>query len=849
MDALNIQFPAELLMPENQAVNSETETGRHLAPALVLGLGSTGVSIVTHLKKRYSHHFSSTMEMAEMVQFLMLDIGEPDKSVMNTLDRVDFQALPVENVPLMANSLKHQKESFSRWWELHHGPLKKDLSDGTGGMRQLGRLALLVNLINVRRRLEEKVSSSLAAFKIHSRSSDNPSAPFRVFVISSTCGGTGSGMVIDILFLLYKLLAVEHSKQVEITLFLIMPSGFIDRLYTSFKQFRLLHANSYALFKELNALTTRESSNMAGDFWKYSLEDIPQKEGPRYALWRPFSRCFIVDNRAPESRIIPIDRLFAIMSRIIFTTLTTRRESPEKTVTGRHSTLSEHRGPSFGTFGFLRLYHRRAAILEYCSRKLAADMAQNWLTARYEEPYSGELMGACKRQIEDMEKIKEGEFNRIRLHSGLREELEIMRKETKALMPRFNPFSGAGRVFQAVKDSLPHFESRVEEVFAAFIKADGASFQDETQGFQQLLEAFMENRLEEEGPVLCLQVIEKVSLFLADYQRALSAQVPDIEEKEQELAGRLLHVQGLIAQKKELQANIDQFFDILPEWLDRALSHRFKSHMAESLVPAGAGLAPVRIRLTILQDFLKEILDEIKSGADALDRAWERDSTTMYFPPEAMESSPPVRDLYRQCWNEETYGEHRRQFINFARELMPLGEIFTSPDRDSARLLIQMLYRYSASVFSTRMTLSPYENIQAFLGGEEESMKVLVHDLIASMEPLILFENAPAECRKTLIWCSPEGDREKISSLNPEQLALRHHQSSDDRDEITFTGFYEDFPITSIEAVKLCQDHYKYLLEKNTEDMEKKQMVQYPLHLERAWNEDFLSLPFLFLDA
>ncbi len=141
-DSLNIEFPVELLSHENRAGREEPERGILPTPSLMLGLGSTGISVLTHLKLKCAHYFGSSAEAAEVVQFLMLDIGEPEKQVMDHMDRNDFQALPVENIRLMANHLKHQKESFSRWWEPNFDPIKKDLSDCTGGMRQLPSLQI-----------------------------------------------------------------------------------------------------------------------------------------------------------------------------------------------------------------------------------------------------------------------------------------------------------------------------------------------------------------------------------------------------------------------------------------------------------------------------------------------------------------------------------------------------------------------------------------------------------------------------------------------------------------------------------------------------------------------------------
>ncbi len=134
---------------------------------------------------------------------------------------------------------------------LGRNPLN-DTSKGCGVTRAFAMASLALN----RKRVEEMLAE--AYDRIHLNRDANHTASMRVFVTASACGGTGAGMVVDLMAIVRAWFIRNGDADPSISLFLIAPDVLTKD--TKVKQNeqgrRRMVASSYALLKELNGFAS-----------------------------------------------------------------------------------------------------------------------------------------------------------------------------------------------------------------------------------------------------------------------------------------------------------------------------------------------------------------------------------------------------------------------------------------------------------------------------------------------------------------------------------------------------------------------------------------------------------------
>lgn len=177
----------------------------HSAPAVVIGLGGLGGAVVKGLRNRLAERFGADTDVPA-VQLLYIDT-ERDAVSDATRGHGMRRLQPNETllIPLRsAQEYREQKKSLLSWisrrW-LYNIPR----SLRTEGIRPLGRLALVDHAMTVKHRIESAIAAaanpaSAQQSTVSTGVAFAAKAP-RVFVVASTAGGTGSGMLTDVGYL------------------------------------------------------------------------------------------------------------------------------------------------------------------------------------------------------------------------------------------------------------------------------------------------------------------------------------------------------------------------------------------------------------------------------------------------------------------------------------------------------------------------------------------------------------------------------------------------------------------------------------------------------------------------
>ncbi len=167
-----------------------------LQPTIFIALGGTGTKVVYNLRKRFLLEFGT--ENPENVQYLYVDTDPVNNPACKDFPEA-FISLDVND------SIKHdctvpgsetaQKLHMEEWFdpELKDRMTAQIFKQGVSGIRMFGRLALLATY-----NFQNLINSINAGFRALYTNQQYP----RIFVIASAGGGTGSGIFIDMGYLL-----------------------------------------------------------------------------------------------------------------------------------------------------------------------------------------------------------------------------------------------------------------------------------------------------------------------------------------------------------------------------------------------------------------------------------------------------------------------------------------------------------------------------------------------------------------------------------------------------------------------------------------------------------------------
>jgi len=272
----------------------------HMQPTLLIGLGGTGKIILTRLKARFLEHFGRVPPRVKLLLFDIdpaVEVASLDGSevTLSADEFVDLGNVPVGDIKRTMRDGGYPE--FQTWFDKDVSLAEDNLRRGGQQNRQLGRLALFWHL---RTRggieyIENAISdlTRMTAAAQHGRPDSDRPMEVNVFIISSLCGGTGSGMLIDVAYLTQSLFEQRGMKDTSRLIgVLITPKIFRSVLQEN------IQPNALAALQELDYFMTRGSSEK-----KFStLRFLGGTEIP--CVERPFRVCYLIDAISSGGRSI-----------------------------------------------------------------------------------------------------------------------------------------------------------------------------------------------------------------------------------------------------------------------------------------------------------------------------------------------------------------------------------------------------------------------------------------------------------------------------------------------------------------------------------------------------------------
>lgn len=243
-----------------------TNKVQQLIPSLIVGLGGTGYRTLKLIKRKFLESAYYGYKVPQMVSFLSFDTDSnmEDKKEEDILTTSEKVVLTVDTAMVLGNI--NQFPHIKKWFPVHK--IQETVAHGARQIRALGRLSIFSNinvvLDSLREALRKVNDKRLLSGAEFVRTGDN--VPMNVFIVSSVCGGTGSGMVTDLPYIIRQMIAGEALITPEIHGYLFMPDALVDIADSELERIK---ANGAAALKEIDLFMEnmeRFSTRYSDDF-------------------------------------------------------------------------------------------------------------------------------------------------------------------------------------------------------------------------------------------------------------------------------------------------------------------------------------------------------------------------------------------------------------------------------------------------------------------------------------------------------------------------------------------------------------------------------------------------------
>ena len=334
-----------------------------LFPALVVAIGQTGLAVLRRFRQLVRDRYGSP-DAVPSVRCLYLDTDPaavaaasqgPDalparEVVLARLNRPAhyLQASPIPNV-----------ESWMPSGLLYRLP--RDPGP-TGGVRAFGRLALCDHYRMIAQRIRQEIETFLSDDPLDRAAEETGlgvrTNRARAYVLAGLAGGTGSGMALDLAYVLkHELRGVGYRKPEAVGVLLVPPA---DK--SAPKSAAL--ANTYAALAEVHYFT-------AGNLYQARFD---ANEAPVVDTEGPFARCAVVPlPRAPKER--DQNRAFGLAARALYLELLTpvgrTADEARAATAGRAAAIAQ-------PVGLFRLTWPRVELLATATRRFNQRLLQRW---------------------------------------------------------------------------------------------------------------------------------------------------------------------------------------------------------------------------------------------------------------------------------------------------------------------------------------------------------------------------------------------------------------------------------------------------------------------------------------
>ncbi len=366
----SIEEVSEAYLPPAWTEEQEKAFGT-VRPTLLIGVGGSGTKSVARLKRKIEKFYKGEQfeEHRKVIRFRVIDtlayekLLREDPVTCEVISRDEYCYIGGFNPGQYLTSQLQLDGNLANWWDDSWTPPADTVIDtGAKRVRQLGKLALHHIYSEVERKIGEDINNTVRLYRnLVQRGAtrmpgDQTALTIQVYIFSGSCGGTGSGILFDIVYLtLEKIRELQYNPNIRLVIF--MPHIFVQLA----KQMRggewlaeAYEANGYAFFKELQHLIT----NPRDFFAKLTGGRVSERILPE--RWKP-NRIYLIDTEIAGREIGEPEELYTLAADYFFHYLTTplgqQVESATANIDERLNSFDRDRPQAFSSPGISYLVY------------------------------------------------------------------------------------------------------------------------------------------------------------------------------------------------------------------------------------------------------------------------------------------------------------------------------------------------------------------------------------------------------------------------------------------------------------------------------------------------------------
>ncbi|MGF1540817.1 MAG: tubulin-like doman-containing protein [Pleurocapsa sp.] len=375
-------------------INSKFEEtqSRKINRTICIGLGGTGRDVLMRIRRLIVDRYGDFKQLP-VISFVHIDTDKATSNITglrtgNTYHGVDLRFSDAEKVAAtmtrsevdnMVKELSRNVSNYdgspgvysniSSWFPPQLLKNLKAIDEGAQAIRPVGRLAFFHNYRKIKAAIESAEQRTRGHEGFMIRQNWSVENKLNIFVVGSLCGGTGSGVFLDVAYCLRQMYGNDGAQIVG---YLIIS----PELYGNAPD---KNANAYAALKELNYYATAGTTFKA----EYDLQNLEFVEESR----PPFEYVYLVSNRtAKDYRILEKNKLCNIIAHKI--TLDFAGELAPIVTAQRDNFLQhiiqtdEHPRPNvqrYLTFGLAEIYFPRDIAVQVSLNRIKIKLVNFWL--------------------------------------------------------------------------------------------------------------------------------------------------------------------------------------------------------------------------------------------------------------------------------------------------------------------------------------------------------------------------------------------------------------------------------------------------------------------------------------
>ncbi len=869
------------------AVESERLEKRMPQPTLIIGLGGTGAEVASRLKQHLMAEYGRVQEHVDMIKFLVFDtIGlmkQQNQDIVKTFSEADEEYVGLSTD---FNAYAYLQEHYAKdrdlreWWDNRYSVSPQYQEWGAKRVRQLGRLFLHHKHLQVESIIQQKVSDTCTLYEdlVRGQNLADVGSNFRVYIIGSSCGGTGSGIFLDILYKVWRAV-MSQGRIPEIRSFTFMPGIYEEEARKRSLELVQAHkANAYAFLKELDYFLSPGS-----DINKHILDaktrdasqrvEIPPGNLVKYAYLvdRQLGNLGNLD-RAEDAYDLVADAMY----QMIVTPVGQEEEGVGLTnidAVVEPSHTRHGKRTAYSSLGLSRILFPRNTIQTQLVYRFLKDMIYMGLTLN--EGWMEEAIGKDERLLGLIQRL--GNRNLEAIDNLSRPALDfVAQTPTQADLSK-TPISERTDKLRKEKDLN---DSRITEGLL-LIDQSCRSYEDEAKREANEAIVNLVNHCEL-GVVYSQKVVLVVRKRLRDLLQQVRAQKLEYKElktqKQADLnkrmvdAARLAERPVIVFRSNQVNSQSIQIATLLRDLTEAIFQERIterKQRLLEILVGQEEVVEQHleneevvidrRVEKSIIDrelDKLNRIIDRLNNIADrAEEQAKSRELaradrgatiTTQIFPPNVIDrlNSPAFRTVYTKEVRPATVPEHLKSILSrladteelHGQGIYDLAE--ASQEIAVKKVLIAMVAGHVRRLFRDVLNQTAVEAaIEAV--GEVRFGEQVMSNLFELSQPCWNYDQQKAHDpgMVDLPRTYSLGYKDPLSLPIPEGQNKPGLVRTVDNHQITLLQAQHGLPLFALRVIPTMKADYKHYMQllKNSGSQ--------PLHIDQAWNRDIDALP------